>query len=159
MAHATKRTVELATAGMVAAFGALVAIDSLSHDVGWNANGPGPGYFPFRIGVLLIAASAAIAVSAARGESSRTFVTGVELTRSFSVFWPTAAAVAGIFALGSYVPSLGYLAWMMRTHGRHGWVRAIATSTVIILVLFVIFELRFHVPLAKGPVEAALGFY
>jgi hypothetical protein len=137
----------------------LVAIDSLSHDVGWNANGPGPGYFPFRIGVLLIAASAAIAVNAARGEPSRAFVTGVGLRRSFSVFWPTAAAVAGMFALGSYVPSLVYLAWMMRTHGRHRWVRAIATSTVIILVIFVIFELWFQVPLAKGPVEAALGFY
>jgi hypothetical protein len=159
MAPAATRTVELATAGIVAVFGAVVAFDSLSHDVGWNANGPGAGYFPFRLGVLLIAASAAIAVSAARGEPGRAFVTGVELRRSFSVFWPTAAAVAGMFVLGSYVPSLVYLAWMMRTHGRHGWARAFGTATAITLVIFVIFELWFQVPLAKGPVEAALGYY
>jgi hypothetical protein len=159
MAHAPRRTVELAMAGVVAVFGAVVAIDSLSHDIGWNANGPGPGYFPFRVGVLLIGASAAIAVRAARSASGPAFVTAVELGRSFSVFWPTAAAVAGMFALGTYVPSVVYLAWMMRTHGGHGWGRAIATSTVIIVVIFAIFELWFQVPLAKGPLETALGFY
>ena len=44
--------------------------------------------------------------------------------RSVSVFWPTAAAVAGaMFVLGCYVPSAVYLAWMMRAHGVY-WLAA-----------------------------------
>jgi hypothetical protein len=48
---------------------------------------------------------------------------------------------------------------MMRRHGGAAWLRAAAMALAAVVVIFVIFERWFQVPLAKGPVEALLGFY
>jgi hypothetical protein len=87
------------------------------------------------------------------------FVTSDELHRSLSVFWPTAALVVAMFPLGCYVPSAIYLAWMMRRHGGHGWGLAAAYGAAVMVTFFLIFDLWFRVPLAKGPVEALFSIY
>jgi hypothetical protein len=156
---ARRRTIELAAAAGIAVFGMVVAGDSLTHDIRWDANGPAPGYFPFRIGLLIVAASLVILLKAARGAGTAVFVTDVELRRSFSVFWPTAVLAAAMFGLGCYVPAVGYLAVMMRVHGRCGWTRAVATAFLAVAVIFVVFEVWLQVPLAKGPIETAFGIY
>lgn len=79
------------------------------------------------------------------------FVTREELGRSLSVFWPTAALVAAMFLLGSYVPSGIYLAWMLRRHGGRGWLPSIAYGAVVMAIFFLIFDVWFRVPLARGP--------
>jgi putative tricarboxylic transport membrane protein len=154
-----RRTLELATAIGVALVGAVVAADSLTHDVRWNENGPAPGYFPFRIGVLLVASSVALIVRAMRTPAGDVFATGAQLRRTASVLWPTVIAVLAMFPLGCYVPSAVYLAWMMHAHGPYGWPRAAAVALLATTLLFVTFELWFQVPLAKGPLEAAFGIY
>jgi hypothetical protein len=156
---ARRRTLELATAITLSLFGAVVAADSLSHDVRWNENGPAPGYFPFRVGLLLIASSIALFFRAARGSGDDVFVTRDQLRRSVSVFWPTAMAAVAMFGLGCYVPSGAYLAWMLGAHGPYRWPRAVAVAAVMTALLFTVFEWWFQVPLAKGPVEAAFGIY
>lgn len=151
---------EIATAAVLALAGAVVAFDSsLAHDVGWNANGPGPGYFPFRIGLLLAAVSLVIGVRAARAGAGGVFVTAPQFGRTLSVFWPTAALAGAMTVLGCYVPSALYLAWMMHAHGSYRWPRAIVTALSCVVVLFLVFDVWFRIPLAKGPVEAALGLY
>jgi len=55
--YASRRTLELWTAAAVGVVGAIVIAESLTHDIGWNETGPGSGYFPFRVGVLLMAAA------------------------------------------------------------------------------------------------------
>ena len=159
MLQAGRRTLELSTAVTLALAGAVVAAESLTHDIGWNANGPGPGYFPFRVGLLLIAAAGVLAVQALRVPGDTLFVTREALRRSLSVFVPTLALVAAMFMLGCYVPSAIYLAWMMRAHGRYGWLASAGSGLAIMTVFFLVFDLWFRVPLAKGPIEAALGIY
>lgn len=143
----------------MALFGVIVAAESLTHDVGWNDDGPGPGYFPFRIGLLLIGAAGALLLQNRRAIASPVFVTGDEFRRTLSVFLPTVALVAGMFALGCYVPSSLYLTWMMRRHGGYGWVPSAACGVAVMAAFFVVFDVWFGVPLAKGPVEAAFGIY
>jgi hypothetical protein len=155
---ADRRTLERWTAAAVALFGAIVAGESLTHDVGWNETGPGPGYFPFRIGLLLMGAATVLLVQNRRAASS-VFVTGDEFRRTLSVFGPTVALVAGMFALGCYVPSAVYLAWMMRRHGGYGWVTSAISGAAVMAAFFLVFDVWFRVPLAKGPVEAAFGLY
>jgi len=159
MADAQRRTVELAVAAGLAGLGVVVAGDSLRHDIGWNATGPGPGYFPFRVGVLIVLVSALLAAQVARRRSPEPFASSAALQHSFSVFWPTAALVVAMFFLGCYVPSLAYLVWMMRAHGRWTWLRAGVSAIVIVVVIFMVFERWFEVPLAKGPIEDWLGLY
>jgi putative tricarboxylic transport membrane protein len=194
--YAYRRTAELATAVAVALTGAVVVAESLTHDIGWNETGPGSGYFPFRVGLLLIGAaairllqsshrgtgSASIEVRASgavetrenlRGAGSAStseslasgpagtisFVTRDELRRSLSVFWPTAALVGAMFPLGCYVPSGVYLAWMMRRHGGYGWLLSAAYGAAVMVAFFLVFDLWFRVPLAKGPLEALFSIY
>ena len=158
------------TAVAAALLGVVVVSESLTHDIGWNETGPGSGYFPFRIGVLLIGA-AIIRLFQVRLKADTTtevrlkpdtttaFVTREELGRSLSVLWPTMALVLAMIPLGCYVPSAVYLAWMMRRHGGYGWLLSAAYGVAIAVAFFLVFDLWFRVPLAKGPVEAALGLY
>jgi len=177
--YATRRTLEIVTAAALALVGGIVVAESLTHAIGWNDTGPGSGYFPFRIGLLLIGVAIVrllqvrpIQVRPIRVRpiqvrpiqvrlkpDTTTFVTREELRRSLSVFWPTTALVIAMFPLGCYIPSGAYLAWMMRRHGGHGWLLSIVYGAVVMTAFFLIFDLWFRVPLAKGPVEAALGLY
>ena len=158
----SRGTAEIATAVAVALTGAVVAAESLTHDIGWNATGPGSGYFPFRVGLLLIGAAivrglqvrlttSAKATVVKKPDTTTVFVTREELGRSLSVFWPTAALVVAMFPLGCYLPSGVYLAWMMRRHGGHGWLLSAAYGAAVMVAFFLVFDLWFRVPLAKGP--------
>ena len=170
--YVARRTVEIWTAVGAALLAVVVVVESLTHDIGWNETGPGSGYFPFRIGVLLIGAAIIrlLQVRQTRGTGSArhsgrdasgpvSFVTREELGRSLSVLWPTIALVAAMMPLGCYVPSAVYLAWMMRRHGGYGWPLSGAYGVAVAVAFFLIFDLWFRVPLAKGPIEAALGLY
>jgi hypothetical protein len=158
--YATHRTAEIWTAAAAALIGVVVVSESLTHDIGWNETGPGSGYFPFRIGLLLIGAAVVRVLQVRlKAGTTKAFVTREELRRSLSVLWPTIALVAAMIPLGCYVPSAVYLAWMMRRHGGYGWLPSAVYGVAIAVVFFLVFDLWFRVPLAKGPVEAALGLY
>lgn len=154
----TRRTIEIWTAVGVALLGAIVSLESLTHDIGWNETGPGSGYFPFRIGVLLIAAAGVRVAQSLRFRTPDPFVTRDELRRTASVFWPTAALAAAMIPLGSYVPSVVYLTWMMRRHGGYPWRTSVPFGAAVMAAFFLVFEIWFRVPLAKGPIERAFGF-
>ncbi len=154
-----RRTLEVWTAAAVAAAGAVVCAESLTHDIGWGATGPGPGYFPFRVGLLLIGAAAVRALQSVRMGVREPFVTREQLRHSVHVFWPMALLVIAMFPLGCYVPSAAYLAWMTRRHGRYRWPAAMAFGVGVMAAFFVVFDVWFRVPLAKGPVERALGLW
>jgi putative tricarboxylic transport membrane protein len=162
--YVTRRTLEISTAIACALLGATVAAESLTHDIGWNETGPGSGYFPFRVGALIIGAAAVLlfqnVAPAFRGKTTdAVFVTGDEFARTLSVFLPTVLLVAAMTVLGCYVPAAAYLAWMMRRHGGRSWLTAIGYGVAMMVTFFLIFDVWFKVPLAKGPVEAALGLY
>jgi len=155
--HATRRTLEISAAVAVGLTGLVVMAESLTHDIGWNETGPGSGYFPFRVGLLLIGAAVVRLLQVRLKPDTTIFVTRDELGRSVSVFWPTAALVVAMFPLGCYLPSGVYLAWMMRRHGGHGWLLSAAYGTAVMVAFFLVFDLWFRVPLAKGPLEAVFG--
>ena len=166
--YVMRRTVEIWTAAAIALVGAVVISESLTHDVGWNETGPGSGYFPFRVGLLLIAAAVvrllqvrlkADTTSVMKADTTSAFVTRAELSRSLSVLWPTMALVVAMIPLGCYVPSAAYLTWMMRRHGGYSWLLSAAYGAGVAVAFFLVFDLWFRVPLAKGPLEAALGLY
>ena len=158
---ASRKSVEIWTATAASLIGAIVVAESLTHDIGWNEAGPGSGYFPFRVGLLLIVVAVVriVQVRLKADTTSEIFVTRDELRRSLSVFWPTAALVIAMFPLGCYVPSMVYLAWMMRRHSGRGWLVSAMYGAAVMIAFFLIFDVWFRVPLAKGPIEAALGIY
>jgi hypothetical protein len=96
---------------------------------------------------------------AVRARTGASFVGAEAFRRMMSVFVPTALLAAAMPLLGCYVPMAAYLAYMMRVHGRYGWARTAVTSVAITIAFYLIFELWFLVPLAKGPLEEAFGIY
>jgi hypothetical protein len=58
------RSVEMGVAIAMIAFGAVVIAGSLQVGIGWGAEGPKSGFFPFYLGVSIIAASALNLVAA-----------------------------------------------------------------------------------------------
>ena len=134
-------------------------VDSLRVGAGWADDGPQAGYFPFYIGLALLAASVwTLAVQVKAWRRVQVFATRAELGRVLTVLWPLVVYVALIRALGIYVASALLIAFFMLRHGQHRRAVTAGIAIGVPLVFFVVFERWFVVPLPKGPLEALLGF-
>ena len=152
------RAADLATAAVLTLLGGVVVLDSMRIGIGWGSDGPRSGFFPFWLGVILIAASVTILLQAWRRSTATRFVTREQLGPVLKVLWPATAMVLLIKPLGLYVAAMLYLALYMRWVGRHSWLAIILCAVGVPLLTFVVFELWFLVPMPKGPVEAWLGY-
>jgi hypothetical protein len=149
------------TALFFLAVGAVVAIDSLRIGAGWADDGPQAGYFPFYIGLALGATGLVGLLDALRQRAAagaQAFATREQLARVAQVFVPTCLYVAAIYVAGIYVASALFIGWFMRRHGRFAWSRTLPVALGVPLMLFMLFERWFLVPLPKGPLERLLGF-
>jgi putative tricarboxylic transport membrane protein len=152
------RTADLTTALILIAGGALVIWDSLRLGIGWGSDGPQSGFFPFWLAVLLVGASAVIALQAHRRTTSRPFVTREQLKPVLTTLLPSAGFVVLTQFLGLYVATMLFMAFYMRWIGRYPWVPVLLISVLFPLLVFIIFEKWFLVPMPKGPLEAWLGY-
>jgi hypothetical protein len=158
--HVTYRAVEAGVALALIVVGTVVAVDSERIGAGWGPDGPQAGYFPFYIGILLTIAGISVLLNVLRlwKKHLRPFVTYAELGQVLSVLVPTAIFVAVIYFLGIYVASAIFIGWFMITHGKFGKPLVAAISIGVPLMLFMLFEKWFLVPLPKGPLERLLGY-
>jgi putative tricarboxylic transport membrane protein len=155
----THRSVEIGVVVAIVAFALLVIIGSLQVGIGWGAEGPKAGFFPFYIGLLILISSIVNFVRIAPKTSDRQlFADWGQLRKVMSVLVPTAIYVALIPWLGIYVASILLIAAFMRRLGRYDWSIVAAVSLGVPLATFLIFERWFLLPLPKGPIEAYLGF-
>ena len=143
-------------------FGVVIIYGALEFSVGWGDIGPEPGYFPFRIGIVIVLASLvnlALAVLRRRTLAVEVFLTRKQ-TRNVAAFVIPVVALVGVtMLLGLYVGMALYLLFMVRLVGRHrSWV-TIAVAVGAPVILFVLFEYVFITPLLKGPLENWLGWY
>ena len=67
------------------------------------------------------------------------------------------ALVVLVGYIGIYVASVLFVAFFMRWLGKYAWWKVGAVSVGLSVMLFVIFEIWFLVPLPKGPLERLLG--
>jgi hypothetical protein len=153
-----RRAAEAAMALGAAAFGGVVVLGAMQHDVGWGPTGPGAGYFPLRLGVLLMGISLLLALRQLVSGAPGRFFEGGALRRVVALLVPTAVFGAAVAPLGAYVPMAVYLLWMARV-ARAGWPAALLVAFGMPVGFFLLFETWLGVPLAKGPIEEALGIY
>jgi len=134
--------------------------DSLRVGTGWGEDGPRSGYFPFYIGLLLLAAGGwTFFTTLLKGrQAGEPFATRGQLVSVLQVLAPMAVYVGVMAWTGLYLASAVLIAWFMRRHGRYGWAVTAAVSVGVPLLAFMVFERWFLVPLPKGPIETALGF-
>lgn len=140
--------------------GTMVVTDSVRVGTGWGDDGPRSGYFPFYIGMLLLASSGWVLVSTLLHwrRADPVFAERAQLSSVLAVLVPMAVYVLGIALMGIYLASMLLIGYFMRRHGKFGWALTVAVSVVVPLLFFLVFERWFLVPLPKGPIEAWLGF-
>ena len=158
----SRLTVESAFALLTLAFGALIIKGALEFNIGWGDIGPEAGYFPFRVGTLIILASVVNLVRAVlrRKELAAEVFLTREQTRHVVAFAVPVIALVGVaVGIGIYVAAALYLLFTVGYVARHrSWV-TIAISVGTPLIIFVLFEYVFLTPLLKGPLENWLGWY
>lgn len=152
------RAVELTVAGVLLALALLVIWDNHRIGSGWGGDGPEAGYFPLRVGAIVLVCALAVAWQAIRTPGRAVFASWQQVRQVAVILLPLTVYVALIGWLGIYVASALFIAGFMIAIGKAEWWRAALLGAGINVVLFWIFEIQFRVPLPKGPLEAALGF-
>jgi putative tricarboxylic transport membrane protein len=150
---------EVIVAGVLFLASILVITDSIRVGIGWADDGPRAGYFPFYIGLLLMASSGWILLrQLLRWRTDTTaFAERPQLALVISVLVPIVVYVIGISLLGIYLASLLLIGYFMRRYGKYGWPATAAVSIGVPLAFFLVFERWFLVLLPKGPIERMLG--
>ena len=74
------------------------------------------------------------------------------------MFLPLAGYVLVLSSIGIYVASAIYIALFMWYFGAYRLTRGVLVGAAVAVMLFLMFEVWFLVPLPKGPIEAWLGY-
>lgn len=151
--------IEAIVAFLIFVMGAVVIQGSWKLGSGWTSDGPGSGYFPFYIGVILCVSGLGTICQTLFGKKKNTeiFVDSEQLRRVLSVLLPALVYVLAVQFVGLYVASAVYITLFMIILGKFSPVKSISTSLIVVGMFFLMFEVWFKVPLFKGQFDP-LGF-
>jgi hypothetical protein len=147
--------VEAVVAFLVLVMGLVVIQGSWKLGSGWTTDGPGAGYFPFYIGLILCISGAGTMWQALFGKKKNTaiFVDSEQLGRVLSVFVPALVYVLAVQFVGLYVASAVYIALFMIVLGKYSRIKSVVVGVLAMVLFFLMFEVWFKVPLFKGMLD------
>lgn len=151
-AIAKNNTVDAVVAFLLLALGLLVIFEARRLGAGWTTDGPGSGYFPFYIGVLISISAVGILFQAlfSKSRDTGTFATVKQTKQVASVLIPAAIYVLAVTFLGLYVASAIYIALFMIILGKYSPLKSVLVGVGVSVYFFLMFEVWFTVPLYKG---------
>jgi putative tricarboxylic transport membrane protein len=154
------RSMELVVSGIFVALAVLIMYDNWRIGARWASDGPQAGYFPFYFGLIMFVVSATnFGVNLLASSADRSnFVERSQLAQVLRVFIPTVGFVVLISFMGIYVAAAVFIAFFMKWLGGYGLQRILPVALAVPVILFLMFEIWFLVPLPKGPLETALGY-
>jgi len=153
---AKNNTVDAVVAVILFIFGLVVVEESYRLGSGWTDDGPGSGYFPFYIGLIICISAVGIFYQSVFGKERDTgaFVDRVQLGRVLSVLLPAIVFVLGIMYIGIYIASTIYITAFMIILGKYSPAKSVFLGVAVSVFFFVMFEVWFKVPLYKGHFDA-----
>ncbi len=148
-------TVDAVVAVILLIVGVVVVVEARHLGSGWTSDGPGAGYFPFYIGIIVCIASVGILVQALSAKTRDTdpFIDQLQFKRVSSMLWPAVVYVFAVVFLGLYVASALYIALFMIVLGKYAIAKSLLVAVVVNALFFMMFEVWFKVPLYKGTLE------
>jgi hypothetical protein len=152
--------VEAVVACLIIVFGLVVITGSWNLGSRWTSDGPGSGYFPFYIGLILCISGAGAFYQAVLGKKKRNaevFVDSEQLRRVLQVLLPAVVYVGAVQILGLYIASALYIALFMIVLGKYSPIKSVLVAVSVNTLFFFMFEVWFKVPLFKGMLNP-LGF-
>ncbi len=144
--------VEAAVAILVFVLGLTVILGSRKLGSTWTSDGPGAGYFPFYIGLILCISALGILFQSLVGKrrNNEIFVDSEQLRRVLTVLVPALIFVGFIQLVGMYIAAAVYIAGFMIILGKFSPLKSVITALSVAVLFFMLFEVWFKVPLAKG---------
>jgi Tripartite tricarboxylate transporter TctB family len=152
---ARNSTIDAVVALCLVVVGIVQIVEARRLGAEWTSDGPGAGYFPFYIGLILLVCGVAIFVQSlrARKTDKSVFVDSVQLNRVLSVLVPSAIYVGAIMVLGIYVASALFITLFMIVLGKYSPGKSVIVGVAVNALFFMMFEVWFKVPLFKGALE------
>jgi putative tricarboxylic transport membrane protein len=156
----SNRTMNIVVALALMVVASVVMISSYRLGAGWAKDvGPDSGYFPFYVALIMFIASGVTLVQHLVARSSEgSFIARGELVMVFSILIPMTIFVILSLYIGIYISTFLFITFFMMWHGRYPIYKTVPIAFFVPVVLFIIFEVWFLVPLPKGPFEAWLGY-
>ncbi|EFI53159.1 tripartite tricarboxylate transporter TctB family protein [Afipia sp. 1NLS2] len=151
------RTVEMGVAVACIIFGLITIIGSMQVGIGWGAEGPKSGFFPFYLGIIIVLSSLMNLNSARTIDGEREFATWYQLKQVLAVIVPTAVYVFVLPYTGIYIASMVLIGGFMMWLGKYPLYKAVLYGVGVPVGIYFMFEKWFLVPLPKGPIEYWLG--
>jgi Tripartite tricarboxylate transporter TctB family len=148
-------TVDAVVAAILLVVSVVVMFEARRLGAGWTTDGPGAGYFPFYIGLVLCISSLGILYQSliSKARDTGTFVDRQQLNRVLSVLIPAAVYIFVVVFLGLYIASALYIAAFMVILGKYSILKSVLVAVIVNVVFFMMFEVWFKVPLYKGTLD------
>ncbi len=148
-------SVDIVVAALIFIMGGVVMVEAHRLGASWTSDGPGAGYFPFYIGLVLCISALGVMVQArlASTRDDAVFVNTKQLGLVLQVLLPALVYALVVWALGLYVASAIYIALFMILLGKYQVLKSVLLALAISAFFFVLFEVWFKVPLYKGTLE------
>ena len=150
-----RRADRIAGAGLLA-FALAFSAGALKNHTYWGENGPGPGFMPFWLGLVMALLAATLLIGALRSKDAGPawLPDGDGLRRLLLVLGVTAAFIALLSVLGMVIGTALFIAILMRGLERHPWPLTLAVSAGITGFNYLVFTFWLRVPFPEG----LLGF-
>ena len=134
------------------ALGVAFSAGALTHYPYWGANGPGPAFLPFWLGLAMTLLASLLLVGAIRSTDpgSAWLPRGEGLRRLVLVLGITAAFAALLNVLGMVVGTVLFLIALLRGLDRQRWHVTLGVALAVAAVNYLIFKHWLRVPMPAG---------
>ena len=150
-----RRADRIAGAALLA-LGVSFSVGALKHHNYWGANGPGPGFLPFWLGLVMALLASALLLGALRAADAGPawLPSGDGLRRLAVVLGLTFAFVALLQVVGMVLGTVLFLVALMRLLDRTPWPTTLGVALAVAASNYLIFAFWLKVPMPVG----VLGF-
>lgn len=136
------------------AFGLLVLGDAIRLGFGWGMSGPEAGFFPFYMGLGIVICTFFIVLRGIKifkkEGTGKPLIAKGGLTQILWVLIPAAGMVLLSELIGLHLATVLYLAFYMSVVGKMHWGKVILLSILVPLVVYIVFDKIFLIPLPEG---------
>jgi putative tricarboxylic transport membrane protein len=148
------RKADIAVALVLMAVGIAVVTDSLRLGTGWGKAGPGPGFFPFYLGLGVILCTVSILLKALRmykkDGAGKPLIGEGGLSQILWVLIPATGMVLLTELVGLHIATIFYLGFYMKVVGKMNWISVVIIGVLVPLSTYVVFDKIFLIPLPEG---------
>ncbi len=119
------------------------------------------GYFPFYVSLIMFVTSGVTLMRhliRQRPDGKGGFIAYGEMIMVLQVLIPMTIFVILSIYIGIYISMALFIGFFMTWHGHYPFYKTLPVALGVPVLLFVVFEIWFLVPLPKGPFEAWLGY-